>query len=179
MSGEELHGTERAAAFRDEFDRSFAHALGGTVAALTDLLAITVAGRGYLLRLADVGGLFADKTVTSVPSPVAELLGIAGFRGAVVPVFDLALLLDKPRAAAPRWLVIAAAAPVALAFESFDGHVRVPQDAVKPAGAAEEHDPYVREFVRDQVARPIIHLPSVLETAAQRCARNGGSQGPT
>jgi len=43
--------------------------------------------------MAEVSGLFADKKVTRLPSPVSELSGIAGLRGAVLPVYDLAMLL--------------------------------------------------------------------------------------
>lgn len=110
-----------------EFDGSFA--LAHREAPVTvDVLAIGVGGDRYALRISDIAGLFADRAITAVPSSRAELLGIAGFRGSIVPVFDLAVLLGYTSIAAPRWLVIASGTPVALAFEEFAGQLRVPRE---------------------------------------------------
>lgn len=90
-----------------------------------DLLAIGVGGDRFALPLAHVAGMFADRRITKIPSRRADLLGLAAFRGTVLPVFDLAARLGYTAARAPRWLVLAAAAPLAFAFERFDGHVRL------------------------------------------------------
>ena len=84
---------DRVTELRDAFDRSFAQAPSTEAAAVENLLAIRVGAHPYALRMAEVSGLFADKKVTRLPSPVSELSGIAGLRGAVLPVYDLAMLL--------------------------------------------------------------------------------------
>ena len=161
---------ERAAALRLTFDRSFAEPLRLASETVEDLLAIRIGTQAYALRLAEVAGLFADRKVTPVPGGDAALIGIAGFRGAIVPVYGLHTLLgiaSGPRRC--RWLVIAAAAPVALAFETFDAQLGVPPDAILPAQAGGETQSCVREFVpTPKCSSPVIHLPSVLDAIKSR-----------
>jgi purine-binding chemotaxis protein CheW len=158
----------RAALLRREFDRSFAEAPQLEAERTEDLLAIRVGGDPYALRLSEVAGLFADRRVTPLPSPLPELLGLAGFRGALVPVYDLGSLLGYHRAEAPRWLVsIAGGASAALAFERFEAQLRFPRAAIASDGA--RADRYAREVVRTPEAmRPVLHLPSVLEAIKAR-----------
>lgn len=171
MSAGDVRVNDLAAALRAEFDQSFTRAPRGGAADLEDFLAIGLGSDQFVLRLADVSGLFTKKTVTWVPSPVAALLGIAGFRGTVLPVYDLAMLMGKPKTVAPRWLTVAAAAPVALAFEEFHGFVRERPDAIV-SEARDESGRHVRAILQGTVTRSIVDLPSVLDTLV-----NGG--GPT
>ncbi len=165
----------RAAALRRAFDRSFAEAPSAGPTLMEDLLAIRVAGDPYAVRLAEISGLFADKRVTQLPGPLPELLGIAGFRGMIAPVYDLRALLGHPGGGAPRWLVLAAAMPVALAFDALDGHLRVPREAI-----VANADPGVRsEVVSCEVVRPIVDIPSLLETLARRAREAAGPVHPS
>jgi purine-binding chemotaxis protein CheW len=101
-------------------------------------------------------------------------LGIAGFRGAVLPVYDLAMLLGYPRAISPRWLVAIAVTPVALAFDSFDGYLNVRDAAIVPEARPEERERHVREVVQTvDLVRPLISLASVLEWIRSRASRDG------
>ena len=158
------HPTGRAAELRLAFDRGFAQPIefGGAVKA--ELLAIRVGAEACAIRLGDIAGLFADKKITRIPGSAPVLLGVAGFRGAIMPVFNLQSLLARSTAAAPRWLVIAAGAPVALAFDAFEGQIRVAPDAILPRSAGAQALSYVREFVRTpaQIC-PVIDLPSILD----------------
>jgi chemotaxis signal transduction protein len=163
---------EQASALREAFDLSFAQPSSAEATAVESLLEIRVGTARYVLRLADVSGVFADKKITWLPSPVSELLGIAGFRGAVLPVYDLGMLLGYSRAAAPRWLVVTAAAPIGLAFEAFGGYLSVRSDAVVQVGRAEAVERHVREVAQSEVAMPIIHVPSILETIRNRGGHN-------
>ena len=108
--------TERAAELRREFDRSFANPPLAEYAVMHDLLAIRLSAKGFAIRLSEIAGLFADKKITRVPGANAALLGIAGFRGTIVPVYDLQSLLDHSAGPMSRWLIVAAAAPVAFSF---------------------------------------------------------------
>ena len=125
-----------------------------------------------MLRLGELSGLFADKKVTWLPSPVSELRGIAGFRGAVLPVYDLGMLLGCPRAAAPRWMVVTAAARIGLAFEGFDGYLSVRDAVIVPEARTETREWHVREILRAGFARPIIYLPSILEAIGRLAGQN-------
>jgi chemotaxis signal transduction protein len=169
MTDSALRLAERAAALRTDFDRSFAAPPRVDTATKLDLLAVRVGGEPCAIRLSDIAGLFADRRVTRIPGSNAALLGIAGFRGAVLPVYTLHALLGHPGTQTPRWLVIAAAAPVALAFDAFEGHLRTAADGLLPQQSKMRG--CTREFIRAaDVIRSVLHLPSVIEAlgAAQR-----------
>jgi chemotaxis signal transduction protein len=155
--------TERADELRLAFDRSFAEAVRHDIPQTEDLLAFRVGSEPYALRLSEVTGLFAARRITRLPGATA-FLGIAGFRGSIVPAYDLQVLLGLRRIETPRWLAIASAAPVAFAFETFDGHLRVPRDTIMPEQAGEQLRRLTRDFASaGGPARPIVHLPSVLD----------------
>jgi chemotaxis signal transduction protein len=152
---------DRAADLRAHFDRSFAEAPRAAAAATEDLLAIRLGGAPYALRLGELAGLFVDRRVAPVPSAVRELLGIAGFRGAIVPVYDLRLLLGCAATAPPRWLVIAAQLPVGFGFDVLEGHLRVGTGAIATGAAG-------GALVQTPEPRPIVALAAVLAAIAQR-----------
>ncbi len=130
---------DRLLGLRADFDRSFTEPARRHDAEHAELLAVRAGGRPYALRLSQTSGLFPDRPVTALPGPVGALLGVAGFGGAIVPVYDLAALLGHPVPERPRWLVMAAGTPpLAVAFHALDGHVRVPADViVTEAGRAD------------------------------------------
>jgi chemotaxis signal transduction protein len=112
---------------RAAFDEAFARPYPTDPPDQTDLLAIAVGGEPYALRLEQVRVVQADPRLVSVPSPRPDLLGLAGVRGVVAPVYDLARLLNHPRVGAPRWLaLVRTSAPFAVAFERFEQHLRLP-----------------------------------------------------
>jgi purine-binding chemotaxis protein CheW len=156
--------SDQAAALRDAFDRSFTRAPHTDTADVERLLAIGIGSDRYVMRLAEVGGLFTDKKITPLPSHAPALLGIAGFRGTVLPVYDLATLLGYARAAAPRWLLLAVGAPIGLAFERFDGHLTVRADAIVREASADASVQGAREFLHGGVAVPVVRLAAVLDT---------------
>jgi len=154
--------TDRLAGLRADFDRSFAEPARQHDAEYAELLAVRAGGRPYALRLSQARGVHSDRPVTPLPGPQPALLGIAGFGGTIVPVYDLAALLGHPLPDRPRWLVLALdAPPLALAFHELDGHVRIPASIiVAEAGGGTGHD-----VVRGMVplpggTRPIVDLPS-------------------
>jgi chemotaxis signal transduction protein len=164
MSGSWSGLAERAAELRDGFDRSFAAPLRADIARQLDLLAVRVGSEACAIRLSEVTGLFADRKITPVPGSNAALLGIAGFRGAILPVYSLHALLGHSSTPVSRWLVIAAAAPVALAFDVFEGHLRAAADAILPQQSQTKTLAYAHEFIRGaDTVRSVLHLPSVIE----------------
>ena len=88
---------ERVAALRAGFDRGFAEPARPDLIVREGLLAIRVGQQAWAIRLSEIAGLFVDKRITPVPGGHAALLGIAGFRGAILPVYDLAIVLGHPR----------------------------------------------------------------------------------
>ena len=163
---------ERAVALQRDFDESFALPARGLAADRIELLAIQLGGDPHAIRLAEIDGLFADRRITPVPGPVPELCGLASLRGALVPVYDLRLLLGyTPGGPPPRWLVLAAAAPVGLAFDQLDRHaMAAPEDIVaEPAGAGGAARQVVR--VQGGTGATLLHLPSLLKEIRTRALR--------
>ena len=125
-------GSATVDALRREFDRSFAAPAGVGAEDTLDLLALRVGGDPYAVRLADVTGLLVDRRLVPVPTNVPEFVGLIGLRGGVVPVWSLGALLgygaDRET---PRWMMLigerGSGQVLALAFERFDGHLRVPR----------------------------------------------------
>jgi purine-binding chemotaxis protein CheW len=162
MSDAALSLTERAAALRREFDQSFALPPRTESVATEDFLAVRIGAEACALRLGEISGLFADRKITPVPGGGPAQLGIAGFRGTILPVYSLQALLGRPSPERPRWLVVAAGAPVALGFEAFQGHLRVARSAVLTQKSAERRF-HARQYIRAQsLVRPVIELASVL-----------------
>lgn len=168
MSAAPLHTSERASELRQAFDRSFVEARHVDETVTDDFIAVHVGGNPYLLRLAEIVGVHTGKKVIAVPSPIRELRGISGFRGAMVPVYDLAMLLGYPRSSSAPWMAMAAAAPLALAFETFDGHFRFPREAMASRPDSESQV-YVRGIIRaDGRAYSVIHLPAAVAAIKER-----------
>ena len=100
----------RLAGLRQDFDRSFTEPARRHDVEHAELLAVRAGGRPYALRLSQTAGLYPDRPVTPLPGPLSALLGVAGFGGTIVPVYDLAALLGHPLPERPRWLVLASGA---------------------------------------------------------------------
>ena len=167
MTATEAIGLDRAQELRREFDRSFAEPFHAANRDVVDFIAIKLAGDPYAIRMADISGLFAGVKITPVPSPLSELRGIAGFRGALTPVYDLAALLGYPPSHA-RWVALANGGALGFAFDAFEGHFRIEPSAIAAHenGLASRH---VREIARQADAGwPIIDIPSVVAAIRKR-----------
>lgn len=175
MSRTNLSLSQTVLALRQEFDLSFAQAPRVATGSLENLLAIRVGGDAYAIRIAEIGGLYADRRIMPLPTLVPELLGVAGFRGQIAPVYDLGALLGYARQAPPRWLILVRLRePLALAFDAFEAHFAVlPERIVStssdtPAESGAAH-PHLCDAVRtDDTVRPIIHLQSLLDDIQRR-----------
>jgi purine-binding chemotaxis protein CheW len=167
MSRDAAQPLGMAAELRQSFDRSFAARPAVQAAQEEDLLAIRLGAGRYALRLPEIAGLASKKKIVRVPSRVPELLGVAGFRGAVMPVYDLSAILEARAGDAPHWFAVAAARPVVLAFTTFEGHLRVPRAAMTPrdGGQGRRDDAVVNT---DGCVRTVIDVASILERFARK-----------
>jgi chemotaxis signal transduction protein len=151
----------KAAELRDAFDAAFARLPEAADDQRERLIGVRIGGEPHALRLAEIAGVFADRAITAVPSRSPALLGIAGVRASIVPVFDLGALVGYPaRGAKLRWLVIAARQRVGFAFDVFDGYFALARSEIVRAREGSTH---VTEVARvgDQL-RPIVLLDSVI-----------------
>ena len=125
----------RALELRRAFDEAFAAPLAMAGGDTLDLIGIMLGGQPYALRTGEIDGLRLGVSVTPVPSLVPELMGIAGFRGRLLPVYDLSALLGYPPGNG-RWCAFAGASPAGVAFGSFEAHFRVDAAAARPRRVA-------------------------------------------
>jgi purine-binding chemotaxis protein CheW len=166
----------RMAQLRTAFDSSFAEPVQPHDEIHVELLAVRAGGRPYALRLSQTSGVYPDRPITALPGPLPSLLGVAGFGGGILPVYDLAALLGHPAGDRPRWLVLAAGTPpLAFAFGELDGHFRVAEDAVITEG--HEGAGCLRGMVPlPGGTRPIVDVPAA-RAAVHRLT--GHEEGPS
>jgi purine-binding chemotaxis protein CheW len=157
-------GIVEAAELSRAFDRSFAELPRRDTTVRHDFLAVKIGGDPYAVRISEIAGLYADKKITPVPARITTLLGIAAFRGVIVPVHDLRTLFGYASTGAPRWLVVTAQLPVALAFDGFAGHLRLSGDAMSGYSGRHATHGYVSGVVREHDhAWPIVDMAASLE----------------
>ncbi len=157
------------AALRREFDEAFAEARVTELVEPEALLEVTCGQTHYAFRLTEISGLLVDVAITPVASPMPELRGIAGVRGANVPVYDFAALLGHPPDPQARWVVLAGGTtPVGLAFARLNRHVKIRRDAItgQNVAAAPQH---VGELVDlPNGARPVVSIASLVDEIGRR-----------
>jgi purine-binding chemotaxis protein CheW len=164
---------DRLADLRHAFDSAFALPPPARDDDLVDLLAVTVGADALAVPLAAMAGLVADRAVTPLPGSPPDLIGVAGLRGHLVPVYDLAGVLGSGRARGPentvRWMVLAAGSPAfAVAVDRVDGHLRVPRDAI--ADPVDGSGPRGAVVHTAAGARPVVDLTAVRHRVTARAA---------
>jgi purine-binding chemotaxis protein CheW len=172
MTNDEAASAALLTELRQSFDQPFARAPQSRDESFVDLLAIRVAGAPCALRLSQVSGLHVDRRIVPLATPVPELLGMAGFRGNIVPVYSLRMLLGYSAGEFPRWLALVGRdETVGLAFDDFDGHWRIPEKDATAPERAETTSPHLHEVAEiDGIIRPIIDLGSVLDAIRKRAS---------
>lgn len=160
---------ERVAAWRAAFDQSFAEPLPEAPPERQDFLAIRLGTQPHALRLDTLAALQPYAAPTPWPGAPPALLGLMALRGVALPLYDLAALLGEAPCARPAWTVVLRGAPLALAFDGFDGHWRLPATAcLHPV----EH---VGDALRGQALRgPDGALRRLINLAALAATLHGG-----
>jgi chemotaxis signal transduction protein len=166
-SDAESKGADGVDALRSAFDAAFARPPPEARRDEVALLAIRAGGALVALRVLETAGLVPVRKIVPVPSRRRALLGVAGLRGAVIPVFGVARLLgDAAADEAPRWMVLAAqgAERIALAFSELERHLVVPAAALHRAAGRELGPVAVSEILElDGATRPVLSIASLLE----------------
>lgn len=180
--GSRLEG--KVAEMRRLFDESFSLASAEQVAAPEPMLAISLEGERFALRVREIVGLaMSREKIVPVPSRFPELLGLTGIRGVVVPVFSLARLLGfDSEHGRVLWLAFCGErqSPIALAFEGMDGQFEVASTDIFAREEVSAHR-YVSATVREVTTsggtapegtalRGVISIPSLVEHIKARGA---------
>jgi len=172
--------TAKVEELRSVFDQARAAPFSsGTEEQTEDLLAIRVSRDAYAIRVSEISGLATDRNIVAFPSPIPELLGVAGIRGALVPVYSLAMLLGYNRETErTRWLALCGTEDsVALVFSYFEGYFRVPLTQLYAAEEKEVALSHVQQVVRAKdMVRAVVSIPLIRKTIQRRCGNEGVSK---
>jgi chemotaxis signal transduction protein len=172
--------TSKAAELRSVFDRARAAPFrSGAEEQTEDLLAIRVSRDAYAIRVSEISGLVTDRRIVAFPSPIPELLGIAGIRGVLVPVYSLAMLLGyHAETERTRWLALCETDdPIALVFSDFEGYVQVPLTQLYAAEQKDVARTQVEQVVRTtDMVRAVVSIPLIRKTIQLRCGNDSVSK---
>ncbi|MEO8004349.1 MAG: chemotaxis protein CheW [Betaproteobacteria bacterium] len=168
-----------AAALRKEFDQAFAVAATTRKVQNTHLLAIRVDANPYAIQVAEIGGLQVDRVIAPLPTTIGGLLGLAGIRGELVPVYSLAVLLGyHAPLRVPRWLALCGGAHAfGLAFDDFERHLNVAGAQIATADSVNTKAQHIGAVAHTEGgSRPVISIPSIAAEIARRCTTVGVSK---
>lgn len=163
MSNAPVNASDRVAELRRAFDESFAAPPSAGKAEAEDLLCFRVRGDGYALRVREIAGISLAGQVVPLPSRTPELLGVAGHRGSLVPVYSLAGLLGYgPGRETPRWLALVGERdPLALVLGELEGFQRIPRGDLHVPGR--EPGKHVDQFAQSgSIVRAILKVASIV-----------------
>ena len=166
--------TDTAAQLREAFDSSFALPPSLASQEVEDLLTIRLAGDPYAIRLLDITEIVTGRKVIPIPAVTPGLLGLAGIRGGIVPVFGLSSILGYgPDPGSPRWMILCCAEePIALAFSDFEGYLRLPASALRADenfSATTAKTKYVSQVARTtDGVRAVISIELIMATIRNR-----------
>lgn len=152
---------------REEFDKVFASPANPSLGQTNNLLAVRVAGIPYAIRMREIAGLYSKRKVVPLPSPSRALLGIAGVRGEIIPVYSLAALLGHPQdQEQTKWIALCGSGETAgLAFSQIEGYFPIDLADIHEANEAVGGRVHVREVAQfGGIVRAVLDVPSVLET---------------
>ena len=134
-----------------------------------------LSGNPYAIRVTEITGLANNRKTVAIPSPIPELLGIAGIRGGLVPIYSLVALLGYARDATPaRWLALCGNEDqVGLGFSELEGYLRVPAAQIYAVSQENINGGHVKDVARvDGLVRPVVSMPSVVEIIRRRAGEN-------
>jgi chemotaxis signal transduction protein len=161
----------------DELRRAFDGAFAAPPEQRSDdferLLAMRIGRDAYAVRIGELAGFAAAPKIVPVSSPIPQLLGIAGIRGNLVPVYSLAALLGYEQGEeGPRWFILCTGEdPIAMAFADLEGYLELPRSEVRAQGEGEVQRKHVREMVRTAgEMRAVIDLMSLARSIKERVA---------
>lgn len=165
--------TARASELRADFDRGFAAAPRPPEPGHSDVLCVRIGGEPCALRLGDIASLHAGLRIIAMPTRAPELIGAAAIRATIVPIYDLAIALGMPSAAAVPWVVVHRGGAAGFAFERYEGHARVAERSIS-AGVQRGH--LAGHLVVGGQARSVVDLGSVLTTIEIRWNQGGNAK---
>ena len=162
MTCEEIAADGLALEMRTAFDTSFAEPVQEGAAQRQPVMQIRVGTRMFAVRVLDTLGIARAGRIIAFPTRIREMLGLAGIDGNLVPVFDLAALLNVTGTGNPAFvLLVGCDVPVGLAFDALETTLQVALN--EPGGPAAGR--HIRAVVPlGSVMRPLIDIAGIRTT---------------
>jgi chemotaxis signal transduction protein len=131
LSSAEASLEARTASLRNAFDDAFQAPPRPDPEATLDVLTLAVGEDLFAVRVEDVSHVQAHPVVVGMPDLPRACLGVAGHRGKLVAVFDLARLLGRPPVGKVGVLLVARDDPsVGFAVAAIERYLRVPRSSI-------------------------------------------------
>jgi purine-binding chemotaxis protein CheW len=141
--------SRRLAELRSGFDTAFARPSAEVVKDSVGLLLIRLGTERYALRVTELSDVVPACKVVPLPGSRPELLGIAGVRGRLVPVYSLGALVGRPTSASWSWIAICGnEESLGLTFDVLEAYVQVASADLVAATSADGGGGHVREVLR-------------------------------
>jgi chemotaxis signal transduction protein len=154
---------------KDTFDRSFAEPHREAKPEVERFLSIRIGDDPYAVRLNEIAGIVSNRKIIPLPTPLSHLLGLAGNRGVVLPIYDLAALIgyDANAFVQSKWIVICRGDnPIGLTRLELEGYLELPRSEIRsPEQGSTKKITGRSAFVRQTIppARGVIEIAAVLE----------------
>jgi purine-binding chemotaxis protein CheW len=153
---------------RRDFDEAFTRPRGEVAAPGERLLSLALGEERFVMAVADLAGLVPAPRSVPLPGAPRALVGLAGLRGELVPIYDLAALLGLASGGPPTWLALyEPAQPIAFGFDTLLGHLVAPAENLRPPTALVGGPP-VRGILRMPGEPPAALLDLAALAAAAR-----------
>jgi chemotaxis signal transduction protein len=166
MSLSEHQLQQQLLALRHHFDHAFTVPVAGQAAPQVKVLSIGIRGRPFSLALQELRGVHRCPKLTALPSRMPEMIGIAGIRGVLIPVYDLGALIGLPARSEHAWIALAANQGVGFAFDEYQSHSTL--DAALFARATPDASGLLSIPESDAGGRPIVNISALVELIVQR-----------
>lgn len=159
---------DRLAELRRVFDLTFQQPYPLKTNDVEPMIAFRTAGVALAVKVQHITGVIKREVILPVPSIVPELLGVAVARGALVPVFNLAALLELPPSGEPQWfLLVNRETPIALAIDELEGRVEV-ERAHCYVDETSSHRKHVHQLAKvGPMVRAVIDVPGLMQAIRQ------------
>jgi chemotaxis signal transduction protein len=155
-----------ASELRADFDRAFTRPLSDERESPLNYIACRVGTESLAVSLSELSGLQRRGKIVPLRSPARGLLGVAGVRSRLMPVYRTSTLLGLSGGGQPeKWIAICGTdEPIGLALDELEGYLQASAADRSPRAHNDGSGAHLRELLSASgKVRPILHVSSLLE----------------